>query len=318
MANNLDKVIASIKDEIPKKVYNSIAKSSPTMAMLMRKKKVWDSGGDTIKPHIKYKEAENTGSYRGYDTMDITPQNTRTDAEFRLKQYYASVVFNGYEKAISSGDNAVFNLVDIAMKDAEDALKDKFATDLFGDGTGNGGKALLGLNAAIDDGTSVATYGGIPRSTYTWWKAQYDGAAAALTIAKMRNLFMLCVRGGVENRPDFIVTDLNQWNAYAELIDGKTNIQQIPNKTAQMFADFGFPTLHFMGIPVVYDEYCPADKMYFINSETVQLWTKPGLDFKMTELVKPANMDAKIGQILWGGELICTEPRANGKMENLT
>jgi hypothetical protein len=35
-------------------------------------------------------------------------------------------------------------------------------------------------------------------------------------------------------------------------------------------------------------------------------------------MVKPANMDARVGQIFWAGELICNEPRANGKIENLT
>src|SRR5690348_5175 len=104
-----------MKDTIPKKMYDNIRKSSPTMAMLMRKGKTWDEGGDTIKPHIKYKQADNRGSYRGYDTLDITPQDTRTDAEFRLKQYYASIIYNGYEKAISSGENAIFSMIDIAM-----------------------------------------------------------------------------------------------------------------------------------------------------------------------------------------------------------
>lgn len=315
---NFDKFLASFLPKIPKVMYNNISKASPMMYMLMRLKKQWDSGGDTIKPHLKHKQATNVGSYQGYDTLDITPQDTRTDAEFKLKQAFASIIFNGYEDAASNGELAIFKMAEIATTDAEEALKDWFAQKLFGDGTGNSGKDILGLKAAVDDGTNVASYGGITRSTYPFWKSQYDGAAAALTIPKMRNIFTKCSRGGMENKPDFIVTDLNQWNKYAELVDGKTTIQQPLGKIGQEFANLGFTQISFMGVPVVYDEYCPANTMYFLNSKSLQLWTKPGRDFKPSEMVKPPNMDARVGQIFWAGELICTEPRANGKIENLT
>jgi hypothetical protein len=314
---NFDKFLASFLPLIPKKMFDQIMKSSPLMYMIMKQKKQWDSGGDTIKIHLKYKHASNVGSYQGYDTLDITPQDTRTDAEFKLKQLYASIIFNGYESAASSGDLAIFKMSEIAMADAEAALKDMFAQLLFKDGTGNTGKDILGLKAAVDDGTNVANYGGIARATYTWWKAKYDGTAGALTVARMRTMYAQCSRGGMENKPDFIVTDLNQWLAYAALVDGKTTIQQPLGKVGEEFANLGFNQISFMGIPVVYDEYCPPNTMYFLNSNTLQLYTKPGLDFKPSEMVKPPNMDAKVGQIFWAGELICSEPRANGKIENL-
>jgi hypothetical protein len=315
---NFDKFLASFLPKIPAKMYDQIMKSSPMMYMIMKQKKQWDSGGDTIKPHLKWRHATNVGSYQGYDTLDITPQDTRTDAEFKLKQLYASIIFNGYEQAASSGDLAIFKMAAIAADDAESALKDLFAQLLFKDGTGNGGKDILGLKAAVDDGTNVATYGGINRGTYAWWKAQYDGAVAALTVAKMRSMYAKCSRGGMENKPDFIVTDLNQWLAYANLVDGKTTIQQPLGKVGEEFANLGFNQISFMGIPVVYDEYCPANTMYFLNSSTLDLYTKPGLDFKPSEMVKPPNMDAKVGQIFWAGELICNQPRANGIITNLT
>jgi hypothetical protein len=314
MALDFDKFLASFLPQIPKKMYSQVAKSSPTMAAVMRKGATWDSGGDTFQPHIKHKHSTAVGSYKGYDTLDITPQDTRAAAEFKLKQYYSSIIFNGYEEAASSGENAVFKMAEIAVKDAEEAIRDKFATDLFGNGTGNSNKALLGLAAAVDDGTNVGTYGGIDRATNTFWKSQVDFTAAALTVARMRELYMKCVRGGNTNRPDFIVTDLNQWNNYAELIDGKTNIQQPTGKLTDVFANLGFAQLSFMGVPVVYDEYCSANTIFMLNSETTQLHTKPGRNFKPSEMVKISNMDAKAGQIFWAGELICTEPRANGKL----
>lgn len=320
MALNFDKVTASLLPLVPKKMYDNISKSSPLMHQLMKGKKTWDEGGDTIRPHIKYKQADNRGSYSKYDTLTITPQDTRTAAEFKMKQLYASIVFNGYEEAADKGELAVHKLVAQAVDDAEATLKDLFAQQVFGNGTGNSGKDLTGLAAFVDDGVAVANYGGIDRATNAFWKANVKKSAnaKALTIAHMREVFTKCVRGGVENKPDFIVTDLATWIKYAELIDGKTNIQQPLGKIGQEFANLGFTQLSFMGVPVVYDEYCPADTMYFINSNTFQLWGKPGRIFQPSELVKPANQDAKIGQIFFAGEFVGVEPRANGRLDLTT
>ena len=320
MALNFDTMAASYLALIPNKMYDQIKKASPVMAMTLRQKKTWDEVGDTIRPHIKYKDADNRGSYKGYDTLNITPQDTRTSAEFKMKQLYASIIFNGYQEAADKGELAVKKLVAIAAEDAESTLKDLFAQQIFGDGTGNSGKDLTGLPAFIDDGTTTAIYGGIDRATNAWWKANVKLSAngKVLDIKHMREVFTKCVRGGFSNKPDYIVTDLATWLKYAELIDGKTNIQQPLGKIGQEFANLGFTQLSFMGVPVVYDEYCPVDTMYFINSDSFQLWTKPGRNFQPSELVKPKDQDAKVGQIFFAGEFVGTEPRANGVLKLTT
>ena len=316
MALDFDKYLASLLPLIPKKMYDNISKSSPLMYALMRQKKVWDEGGDTIRPHIKYKQATNRGSYSKYDTLDITPQDTRTSAEFKMKQLYASIVFSGYEEAADKGENAVHKLVAQATEDAETTLKDLFAQQIFGNGTGNSGKDILGISAYIDDGAATAVYGRIDRATNAWWKANVVKSAnnKALTTALMRQVFNRCAAGGMENKPDMIVTDLATYEKYEEIIDGKTNIQQPLGKLEKEFANLGFNFLSFKGVPVVYDEYATADTMYFINSNSLQLWGKPGRIFQPSEMVKPADKDMKAGQIFFAGELVGTEPRRNGKL----
>jgi hypothetical protein len=314
MALDFDKYLSSYLPLIPKRMYDNISKSSPLMKAFTKKKKTWDEGGDTIRPHIKYKEATNRGSYQGYDELNVDPQDTRTAAEFKMKQLYASIVFNGYEEAADKGELAVHKLVGNAIDDAESTIKDLFAQQIFGNGTGNAGKDLTGLKAAIDDGTNVAVYGGIDRATNAFWKSNVDTFAVdhSNLIAKMKLIFAKCARGGLENRPDLIVTDLNTWLKYSELVDDKTQINQPLGKLGKEFANLGFVQQSFMGVPVVYDEYCPADTIYFINSNTIQLYGKPGRQFQPSEMVKPHNQDAKIGQIFFAGELVGNEPRANG------
>ena len=316
MALDFDKYLASWLPKISNKVYDNIAKSSPTLYMFLKDRKKWNDGegGDIFQPHIKYKHATNRGSFKGYDTLDITPQDTRTSAEFRLKQYYASIVFNDYERAADRGELAVQKVIKQAYDDAQATLRDLLASHIFGGNTNP--KDIDGLAAAVDDGSDYAVYGNIDRTTETWWKAHVKDNQT-LSVSLMREMFTKCARGNMENRPDFIVCDLATWNAYAELVDGKTTIQQPLGKIGEEFANLGFVQISFMGVPVVYDEYCPPNTMYFLNSKTVALYTDPGTNFRTTELTKPANMVAKIGQLLWYGNLVCTEPRANAKLTNL-
>jgi len=316
MASSFNKYFASWMDLIPKKMYDNIVKRSPTFAFLTQNKKQWDSGGDTIRPHIKYQQATNGGSYRGYDTLDITPQQTRTDAEFRLKQLYASIVFNGYEEAASNGELAIFKMGEIAMKDAEDLLFHIFATQLFADGTGNGGKDILGLAAAVDDGTNVATYAGIDRTTNTWWKAQYAGSVGNITWDLLTQYYVQASRGGLKNSPDFMVAGLTAWTSINKVVSAKYQTHSVTSNATKMIGALGFPVIEFMGVPVVYDEYCPTGDLYMLNSETIQWYNKKFA--QPTEMVKPANMDAKIGQLLTYGELVCTEPRANVHLKGIT
>lgn len=318
MASQFNKMYAAMVNEIPARMFNNVIKRSPTLTMLTRKEKKWDSGGDTIQPAITYQFATNAGSYRGYDPLDISPQQTLTDAEFRRKQNYASIVYNGYETASSRGKNAIIKMMDVAMTDAENAIFNNMATQIFADGTGNGGKDILGLAAAIDDGTGTAIYAGIDRSSNTFWRAGVTPVGGNLSMTHLTTAFVSASRGGVTNSPDFIVCGLTAWLAINTLARNRFQEHAPVNNAGKMFANLGFPMINFMGVPVVYDEYCPTGVAYMLNSETVQLWSDPVVNMKPTELVKPANMDALIGQILWTGELICTEPRANWKLTGIT
>lgn len=318
MASLFDKYYAAWQNEIPKKMYDNISKRSPGLRMAMKNETKWNQGGDTIQPAIEYAFATNAGFYKGYDTLDITPQQTLTDAQFPRAQAYASIVYNGYEVASSRGKNAIFDMAEVAMKGAETAIFDKMASAFYQDGTVQA-KSIIGLNAAIDDGTTTAIYGGIDRTSNAFWRSYKQAAVGSLGMEDLTLAWASASRGGPTNSPDYGVAGLTAWLAVNTLCRNRFQQHVMADTDAtKLIGKLGFPTVYFMGIPIVYDEYCPTDTLYLINSETVQLWSDPVINFKPSELTKPANMDAKIGQVLWTGQLICTEPRANAKLTGIT
>src|SRR5204863_3772902 len=84
---------------------------------------------------------------------------------FNWSLYRAVVVMEGLEELQNAGAQKVIDLYSLRVDSARKAIEDDLGKDVFGDGTGNDSKVIVGLRAAVDDGTTVASYGGITRAT---------------------------------------------------------------------------------------------------------------------------------------------------------
>jgi hypothetical protein len=208
------------------------------------------------------------------------------------------------------------------MEDAKSSMKHDLTETLFGNGTetATGREAMAGLQAAIDDGTNVAEYGGIDRTVYTWWQANYTSVAGALTTAVMATMYDSCENGA--KSPDMIVTTKEIWTDYEALLQGQ--IRFINNNGEANNMDIGAGKLAFRATPMIKDPYCPSGKMFFINSNSFDyLYLKhpdyptDSKGFAMRDLREPDNQDGKVGYILHYHQLICKEPRANGQLSDI-
>ncbi len=133
---------------------------------------------------------------------------------------------------------------------AEAQLMNRIDYDMYQDGTGNSGKNLTGLAAAVADAPTSGTYGGISRSTWTFWQNQYyrgvtDGGAAVSVAniqAYMTILGLRCVRGS--DMPDLWVGDNTYYSLYVMSLQA---IQRITSDSGSGTAGAGFPSLKFFG-----------------------------------------------------------------------
>ena len=53
---------------------------------------------------------------------------------------------------------------------------------------------------------------------------------------------------------------------------------------------------------MIYDEVCPVNKAYFINSKYLRLHILRGVNMKVKDLTAPWNMDAIGKRIQWQGQ----------------
>src|SRR5690625_3139409 len=132
------------------------------------------SGGTHIMEEIMYDDGGNgnAGSYSGYDVIDITPDSPISAAEFDFKQYAASITIRGMEMLQNAGKEQMIDLLEGRIQVAETRLQNRIAADIYGDGTGNGGKDITGLQAAISTSPGSGVYGGIDRDVWNFWRNQ--------------------------------------------------------------------------------------------------------------------------------------------------
>lgn len=190
------------------------------------------SGGNVILQEIMYNDSAqaNVNSYSGFETINIGVNSPISAAQYAISQYAASVTISGLEMLQNSSKEQIIDLMDGRMSVTEAQLNDRIANDLYLDGTGNAGKNLTGLKAAVPDTATSGTYGGINRSTFSFWQTKsYSGVTnggAAVTAANiyqyMTALAIQMVRGN--DKTDLIVADNNYYQLYVNALQAMQRV----------------------------------------------------------------------------------------------
>ena len=200
------------------------------------------SGGNVILEEIMYDDAStnNANSYSGYEVLNIAPDSPISAAQFKIAQYADSVTMSGLEMLQNSSKEAIIDLLDGRMQVSEARLLNRISGDLYGDGTGNGGKNLDGLGAAVAAVPTSGTYGGINRATWTFWQNQITtGATSVNILAKMTEAAIKQIRG--TDKADLIVAGNTMYSLYVNALQ---SIQRIASEES---GAAGFASLKFYG-----------------------------------------------------------------------
>ena len=289
------------------------------------------SGGNVILQEIMYNDTttNNTNSYSGYEVLNVGQNSPISAAQFSIAQYAAAVSISGREMIQNSGKEAIIDLLDGRMQVAEAQLANRISGDLYGDGTGNSGKNLTGLKAAVTTSPLTGTYGGISRSAWPFWRNYaYSGTNDGLAAVSASNIqqymdtvAVQLVRG--TDKPDLIVADSNYYRLYLQSLQA---IQRISSEGGAA-AGAGFASLKYFGAGMASDVVLDggigssaydgssgnANKMFFFN--TKYLMFRPHKDRNFVPIGgerQAVNQDAIVKLIGWAGNLTSSGPQFCG------
>ena len=322
--SSVSDIIATTIQSRSGELADNVTNNNPLLLKLKSKGNVRPfSGGNVILEEIMYNDSStnNTNSYSGYETLNISPNSPISAAQFSIAQYASAVTISGLEMLQNSGKEQIIDLLEGRIKVAEAQLANRINLDLYGNGTGNGGKNLTGLAAAVADAPTSGTYGGINRATWSFWQNQaFSGVTnggAAITSANiqsyMTQLAIKLVRG--TDKADLIVADNNYYNLYVN------SLQAIQRITDPEMGGAGFASLKFYGGGTSADVVLgggignqePANHMYFLNTDDI--FFRPHKDRNFVPIGgerQSVNQDAIVKLIGWAGNLTTSGAQFQG------
>lgn len=295
------------------------------------------SGGRTIVQELEYANNSTYKRYSGYEVLNIQPSDVFTAAEYAIRQAAVAVSISGLEMLQNSGKEAVIDLLESRIKNAEKTFMNGLAYDVYSNGSLTG--QIGGLQYLVASTPSSGVVGGIDRATWAFWQnITYSAATnggAALTAANvyqyMLALYTQLVRQ--QDRPDLILASDAAWRAYNESLHA---IQRITSSDSDV-AKAGYMSVKFMDSDVVLDggfQGTTTDgntfgtdgagavggmpsgvHFYFLNTNYIYL--RPHRDRNMVPLDPDrfsVNQDAMVKLVGWAGNMCLSNGFLQGVM----
>lgn len=286
------------------------------------------SGGRTIVQELNYADNQTYQWYSGYQTLNIAPSQVFTAAEYPIRQAAVAVSISGLEELQNSGEEAIIDLLESRIMNAEDTFMNGLSQGVYGDGTV--ANSVSGLQLLVATSPSSGVVGGIDRSQWTFWRnqtwsASTDGGtviSAASILSQMDALWVKLVRG--RDYPDLIIMDNVMYRYYLQSLQA---IQRIGTENgAPDLAEHGFQSVKYLNADCVLDGGfqgfstdplppqvssstsavggAPSTTAYFLNTKYIH-W-RPHARRNMVPLDPDrfsVNQDAMIRLIGWAGNM---------------
>jgi hypothetical protein len=298
----LSTVLASTLTKSRKKLIMASMRSNALVAWFFANDRVeYEDGGYEITNPLTTGRNPNVSAYEYYDQLPVQQTNEFTTLRYTWSRVAGTVIISDQEEDENKGESAIFKLMKAKMDVLEESIKEKFSEYLYAAG---GGVDPLGLASLIPDDPTAGTLGGISRVGQSQWRTSaydFDGGLNATNIEEAFDdiLMDLTLKG---DKPDLILSGRNIYRLYRAAVRDKIvlNLSETTNGTRMM--DLGFGGLAHQKIPMLYDEDCPVNKAYFINSKYLRLHILKGVNMKVKQLNAPWDTDAHGSRVVWQGQ----------------
>lgn len=272
MTINVGDVVASVMRHYTPKLHDNISNHNVFGYHLKKDGRVKEyvRGGRNISESVLYGNNNSVKFFNGYETF-VPPtddQDVIDFAEYEWKQLAGFIAVSSREEALNRGEAQIRDFAKTRIEHLMANLGNTYATSLYSDGTGTGGKEIGGLQLLVaDDPTASGSVGGIAQNTHSFWRNKTDTvtATAAAIEGQMKAIWLSTIRGA--DRPTRIYADSSMYTLYWEALTDKRRY------TSAEEAEGSFKGLAFESAAVYYDDQCPSKHMYFLNLNDLTLYT---------------------------------------------
>lgn len=304
-------------------VYVQIYQSHPLLSLFMSASKAARGGVSQITIPIQGSSFVqfNWGSFAGDFPMP-TDETAIQNAQFSLKLGMVPIGFFGMEAIVQSSEVVIPKLRAV-MSDAAVVIKQAYAQALYANNAANT-QAWDSLAQAYDDGTNVASYGGVTRTPGSFWAGQLitNSGAQATTRVGMAQLLTRIQAGAGGEAPDYAVMNPADW---ATLMTDFMSLEQFVTRPRSIYdkddvVNAGFRAIRVLDTPIFPDPFCPLGEAYVINSRYTGLYMSEyaPMTFSGFESQIAVGQISDIGVLISCADLVCAKPSSGAQITGIT
>jgi hypothetical protein len=264
-------------------------------------------------------QGQYTGPSGGFNSPMVTP--SLQQAQFPLVYWVVPVPLYFGERILQASTETVISTLKARMNDVWAVTTQRFATDVFTNNTANS----LYPNSFVDgfdNGTNVATYGGINRNNQgnSFWQGQYYnvastwGSGGTRVLVSQAILQIQDVAGG--ELPDFAIMAPGDFSTLNKDFIGIEQINQGVGAEPYGLATTirsSFPNINIAGVPIYADHFCPKGSMFFVNKRYTSMYLDEYMSFEFTgfQSLQILNQIGQQGTMVTGYNTVTAKPVAN-------
>lgn len=349
------RVTAITQDRIlPQEVDNFFGDTSFIPYRFLGNGEYW--GGETLKVPVTIGKNNNGGSFSGMSSATIGTPQTRDYMSYNVKAYRHAITIPGLEKLVNKGEEKVVSLVGAELHNAFEASLENISTMLYSNSLGNDSQDFNGLGNLAVDSTQFDTIGGLSRTTRPTLNGQYNDINGAISLDDMATFSMDLRSGsGLKNKPTAYVCGETVWNYLEKLIITgtvqanytATGYPMVTRKSkgaikaSELNGGYGFDSIIYRSIPIIYDEACPAGVLWGLNENYLKFYGARDEDMKSITIPQAIEGTAndrptddigfqwtgwkdayaeygELAILYLFGEFLTTQPRRLGMLDNIT
>lgn len=298
----LNTILNSSLEKSRKQLIMASIKSHALMAWAFATNRVeYEDGGYNITNPLTVGRNPNVTSMEYYDQVPVGQTDEFTTVRYTWSRVVGTVIISEQEEDENKGESMIFKLMKAKLEVLEESIKEKFSEYLYSAG---GGADPLGLPALVPDDPTSGSIGGINRATETQWRTSAYNFSGGLNATNIEEAFDdilmdLTLKG---DKPDLILAGRNIFRIYRAAVRDKIVLNLSDTSNGKRMMDLGFGGLSHQNIPILYDEDCPLNKAYFLNSKYLRLHMLKGVNMRVKQLNSPWDMDATGSRTTWQGQ----------------
>lgn len=322
--------------------YDNVFKDNPTFFWFHEKgRKRQKSGGERIVIPIQHAASSAVGSYSGYETFDITPQDNQTAVYYNWKQFAGAITIDGLTRFQNADDSQIVDLLESKTQECENSIAERLNKMLWKVTPAT--RDIISIPAFIPLApatTDAASPGGLSGTTKTYWRNQAKQSSATTWkgfLIEAKNLYNTCSNGGGQNgrgAPDLSVCNQETYEYFENYMTEQERF--VGDDLGVKAKSVGFQNIKFKRSNVFWDEHIPDaygdgttgydwdntsvtyGSLYFLNTNYIYYVTAEGIDLAPQPFQTPVGQDASISAILHYHALCMSVRRKHGVLYKIS